>query len=345
MRQILHVDLDAFFASVEELDNPKLKGYPIAVSGLSDHGIVTTANYKARKYGIHSAMPVFMAKKACPNLILLPIRKQRYVQMSHFVFTILKEYSPLVEKVSIDEAYLDLSHVKDFKATALEIKNRIYHETGLTISCGLSYNKFLAKLASDMNKPNGLTIIEESQVVDLLSKLPIRKIHGIGEKSEKKLKSIGIETGKDLMGLEKKFLEYLLGKAGIEIFHRIRGKDERPVDPNRVRKSIGTEETFTRHTKNKVDLHKKLKEYSKELAIAMEKKGFAAYTLTLKIKTIQFESHTRSKTLERPFRSQKEIYETALLLLDEVEIEEKLRLMGLTLSSLITEEVEQLFFL
>lgn len=345
MRQILHVDMDAFFASVEELDNPELKKYPLAVGGSSGHGVVTTANYKARKYGVHSAMPVFMAKKLCPHLVLVPVRKNRYSQISQKIFTILQEYSPLVERVSIDEAYLDLSHSSDFRGQALSIKRRVKEETGLTISCGLSYNKFLAKLASDMDKPDGFTIIEPSQSQAILRDLPIGKIHGIGTKSEEKLRSIGIEVGGDLMDLERPFLEELLGKAGGEIYLRIRGIDKRPVDPRRVRKSIGTEETFDRHTRDRKILEEKLKKYSQELAHSMDKKGFYGHTLTLKIKTENFETFTRSKTLEAPFRREEDIFFTAKSLLDEMDLKEKLRLMGLTLSSLVGEGEEQLFFL
>lgn len=345
MRKILHVDLDAFFASVEEKDNPKLKGHPIAVSGLSDTGIITTANYIARKYGIHSAMPVFMAKKLCPNLILVPIRKGRYAQLSQEVFEILKDYSPLVEKVSIDEAFLDLSNRKNPKEIAYTIKERVKKEVGLTLSCGLSYNKFLAKLGSDMNKPDGFTEIRKDQVESILWNLPIRKIHGIGSKTESKLRSIGIETGKDLLELERDFLLETFGKAGGEMYERIRGRDNRRVEPNRVRKSIGCEETFKIHTKKMSDLDEKLEEYAEELSLLMDKKGFVGYTLTVKIKTVQFETHTRSRTQERPFKNKEEILETGKILLREIDFSDKLRLMGLTLSSLSKETIEQLYFL
>ncbi|MCD1147808.1 DNA polymerase IV [Peptoniphilus sp. KCTC 25270] len=345
MRKILHVDLDAFYASVEELDNPKLKNYPIAVSGLSDSGIITTANYKAREYGIHSAMPVFMAKKLCPHLVLVPIRKKRYAEMSRKVFSIMEDYTDVMEQVSIDEAYLDLSHRDDPVRVAYEIRQRVKEEIGLTISCGLSYNKFLAKLATDFNKPDGYTRIRPSQVREILDSLPIRKIHGIGAKSEQKLKRIGIETGRDLYELDLEFLEEKMGKAGVLLYNQIRGIDKRPVESHRVRKSIGSEETFKNPTQKKEELYEKLKKYAKEIEESMNAKGFYGHTVTVKIKTVHFEVHTRSRTFERPITKKEDLEKIGRILLDEMEFKEKLRLMGLTLSNLVPAKMEQLYFL
>lgn len=342
---ILHVDIDAFFASVEELDQPQLKGHPLAVGGKSESAIVTTANYEARKYGIHSAMPVYIAKRLCPHLILVPTRKNRYSEMSKKVFAILNNYSSKVEKVSIDEAYLDFTHVEDPIGTAKKLQQEVFERTGLTISCGLSYNKFLAKLASDWEKPRGFTEIREEQIPELLKPLPIRKVHGIGRQSEKKLHAIGVETVGDLLSLERSFLSHILGKGGDEIYERIRGIDHRKVEPNRIRKSIGTEETFDEHTRDKQELYKKLYRYSEELEMLMLKKGFYGYTLTVKIKTVDFVTHTRSRTYDYMIKDKNEIYTYAKTLYDELENEEKLRLMGITLSNLVPEEAVQLNFL
>ena len=198
-RKIIHVDMDAFFASIEQQDNPEYRGKPVIVGGLSGRGVVSTCSYEARKYGIHSAMPMYMAKKLCPQGIFLPVRRKRYEEVSEQIFKILYDITPFVEPVSIDEAYLDVTHVdKNPEDIALEIKKKIKGETGLTVSVGISYNKFLAKLASDWNKPDGLMVITKDMVPEILKPLPVTKVHGIGEKSAEKLKSIGIETVEDL---------------------------------------------------------------------------------------------------------------------------------------------------
>ena len=244
MRAIVHVDLDAFYASCEELDNISLRGKALAVAGKSDRAIITTANYKAREYGIHSAMPVFIAKNLCENLIIVPMRRKRYLEKSKEVFDLLSTYTDIIEKVSIDESYLDLTDINPDYKFLKKMQDNILKKTGLSVSIGMSTNKFLAKLASDWNKPRGIKIISKDEVPDILMDLDIRKIHGIGKKSEDKLRNLGIDKVCDLYNLEEDFLINLFGKSGEDIYKRIRGIDDREVQTKIKRKSLGTERTI-----------------------------------------------------------------------------------------------------
>lgn len=342
---IIHLDMDAFYASVEELDNPKLKGKPVIVGGRSNRGIVTTANYEARKYGIHSAMPLFIAKQKCPHGIYLPTRKDRYSEISKKVFDILYEITDLVEKLSIDEAFLDVS---DVDQTPLEIVNyirkKVKDEIGLTMSFGISYNKFLAKLASDWEKPEGLTIITEDMVPEILLPLPVRKVYGIGRKSEKKFNNIGVFTVSDMMNLSEEFLVKFLGKMGKEVYERIRGIDNRVVDPHRERKSIGTERTF-KMIRDKKILRNLLKSYSNEVSEDMKVRGIVGKTINVKIKYEDFSSHTRSFTMENYTNSPSIIYDIAVELLEDLPLEQHVRLIGLSMSNLDEDLYTQMTFL
>ena len=242
-RIILHVDMDAFFASVEQLDNKSLRGKPVIVGGVSERGVVSTCSYEARKYGVHSAMPIFIARKLCPHGIFVRTRFYRYKEISNKVFNILRDVTSIIEPLSIDEAYLDITNSK-FKSgleAAKYIKYRVLKEVGLTISIGISYNKFLAKLASDWNKPNGIMIIDKEMMPDLLMPFPVSKIYGLGKKSVEKLNNMGIFIVKDLYEMPKEFYIEYLGKYGLEIYDRIRGIDNREVVPVRDRKSFGKE--------------------------------------------------------------------------------------------------------
>lgn len=340
------MDLDAFYASVEELDNPTLKGHPVAVGGLSEHGIVTTANYEARKFGIHSAMPVFQAKQLCPNLLLVPNRRKRYLEKSREVFQILEKYSSTIEKVSIDEGYLDISHWQgNLTQKAYEMKEDIYKNTGLTLSVGMSYNKFLAKIASDWNKPNGFMLITKGDIPGILLPLPIEKIHGIGPKSANKLHSLGIETVEQLMDLPLDFLMDLFGKWGIEIYERIRGIDTREVTPLRERKSLGVERTFEEATDNLKVLLGYLEEFSKELEQDAIEKGIQGYTVTVKVKTSSFITYTRSRTCSYTIYKMEDLLEIGKDLLEECPKGEPYRLLGITLSNLVPLTIRQLSFL
>ncbi|WFA08928.1 DNA polymerase IV [Tissierella sp. Yu-01] len=340
---IIHIDMDAFYASVEEHDNPKLKGHPVIVGGKSRHGIVTTANYEARRYGIHSAMPIFMARELCPSGIFIQPRMERYREVSNIVMDILYDVTDVIEQLSIDEAYLDISDIKqDPLYIAKTIKSEVFKQTGLTLSVGISYNKFLAKLASDWNKPNGIKIITSDMVPEILFPLPVKSVYGIGKKSAKKLNDIGIFTVDDLIRLSEEFLIELFGKSGGEIFDRIRGIDHRKVDTSRERKSIGSETTFNGVTNDMEILKSYLREFAYEIAQAMKDKGVQGRTITVKIKDENFVQHTKSKTINSYISSADEIYIIAGNLLSEINLEKNLRLIGLTISNLISLDLEQL---
>lgn len=340
---ILHIDMDAFYASVEEEDKPHLKGKPIIVGGSSNHSVVTTANYVARKYGVHSAMPGFMARKLCPHGVFLPVRMSRYKEVSRQIFNIYYEFTDLVEPVSVDEAYLDISNLNmDSVDLANEIKRRVFNSTGLTLSVGISYNKFLAKLASDWIKPNGMTIISPDMVPEILLPLSVKKVHGIGPKSAEKLNNVGVYTIEDLLGLSEDFLVEFFGKHGNEIYNRIRGIDNRPIDTERERKSLGTETTFDEDTDDKEILKSYLYEFSLEIGDSLVKNYIQGKTISLKIKYEDFKLISRSKTLTYYINSANDIYEVARSLLDEVDLPRKVRLIGITVSNLSSTDMEQL---
>lgn len=339
----LHMDLDAFFASVEELDNPKLKGHPMVVGGKSGRGIITTANYEARKYGLHSAMPIFMAKELCPHVIIVPTNHQKYRKKSDQVFRVMEKYSNTIEKMSIDEACLDISHIdEDPVKLARYIQRDVYRETGLTLSIGISYNKSLAKLASDWNKPNGVFVIRKNMVPRILEDLPIEKIAGIGAKTKEKLNSFGVYKVSELLQLSLPFLKKNFGKQGEVIYNRIRGVDERAVETTRVRKSLGIERTFPRDIDKASELVKLLKSFAEELSLDLKKRNIFGHTITLKIKFNDFETITRSMTLDNPTNEFKEIYLKGYYLLRTVDIQRPIRLLGLTASNLTNDDIVQI---
>ncbi|MDI3478470.1 MAG: polymerase [Thermoanaerobacterium sp.] len=343
MRKIIHVDMDAFFASVEQHDNPKLKGKPVIVGGLSGRGVVSTCSYEARKYGIHSAMPMYMAKSLCPNGIFLPVRFERYREVSKKVFDILYEVTDIVEPLSIDEAYLDVTDIdKNPEDIAKEIKEKVYMTTGLTVSAGVSYNKFLAKIASDWNKPDGLMVISEDMVPDILRPLNVSKVYGIGEKSSERLKKIGIEKVDDLLKLSEEELTNIFGKYGKEIYDRIRGIDLRPVETYRETKSIGKETTLKEDTDDIELLSKYLGGFSRTISLELKKEKLYCRTVTVKIKTWNFTVHTRSRTLNGYIDSPDDIYNVASSILKESNISQPIRLIGLSVSNLSTNSIKQL---
>lgn len=340
---ILHIDMDAFYASVEERDNPNLKGKPLIVGGNSRHGIVTTANYEARKYGVHSAMPIFMAKQMCPKGIFVPTRINRYREASKEVFRILYGFTDTLEPVSIDEAYLDLSNTSGKNIeTCFEIRKEVLEKTGLTLSMGLSFNKFLAKLASDWNKPDGIKLITSNMVPEILLPLSIKKIYGIGRKTAKKLNDIGIYIVEDLMELSEELLVELLGKHGTEIYFRIRGQDNRKLETDRERKSLGTETTFEISTRDKNILKEYIYQFALEIESELRRKRIQGRTITLKVKDEDFRSKTRSKTLECDINSSDDIYKLSSMLLDELDVNKKIRLIGVTISNLSSLDKIQL---
>lgn len=334
-RKIIHVDMDAFFASVEIMDNPKLKGKPIIVGGIKERGVVTTCSYEARRYGIHSAMAGFEARALCPHGVFLPVRISRYREVSNEIFEILYEITDQVEVASIDEAYLDITNLSESAlSVGKRIKFLVKKKFGLIISVGISYNKFLAKLASGWDKPDGLKEIKEGEVRTLLESLKLNKIFGLGKQSIKKLNNIGIYKVKDLYALDKEFFIDYFGKNGSNIYHRIRGIDNREVVITRERKSIGKEITLKLDTRDKCILKFHLKKFSNDIYNNLKKQKVEGRTLTLKIKNKDFKSSTRSKTFNHYLNNEKEIYIEGCKILDSIEDLEDLRLIGLTLSNL-----------
>ena len=335
--------MDAFYASVEEYDDPSLKGRPLIVGGSSRRGIATTANYEARKYGVHSAMPMFIAKRKCPHARIVPTRMSRYREVSGQVFDILHEFTGLIEPLSIDEAFIDISEIDESSIeVAKGMKKKVFEKTGLTMSIGISYNKFLAKIASDWNKPDGIKVIDKSMIPGILLDLPVNKVHGIGPKSARRLNDICIYKIGDLMNLSEEFLVNFFGSHGTEIFQRIRGIDKRPVTVDSARKSIGTEITFMEPTDDRDTLKKYLYQFSNELIDSLNSENIQAKTVTLKLKSVEFKTHTRGITLSNHVYDFQNIYNTALMLLEQTEIEEEIRLIGLSLSNLYTRSIKQL---
>ncbi|MTI48284.1 DNA polymerase IV [Sporosalibacterium faouarense] len=342
---IIHVDMDAFFAAVEELDFPQLKGKPVIVGGGEERGVVTTANYIARKYGVHSAMPGFRARILCPNGCFRPVRHERYREVSKEIFSILYQITPLVEPVSIDEAYLDVSKSnEDAVEIAKFIKSSVRENVGLTVSAGVSYNKFLAKLASDWNKPDGLKIITKDQIPDILKPLPVRKIHGIGKKTAARLKNKGIFTVDDLLKLPKEYLFTTFGRLGLEIYEKIRGIDDRKVEVSRERKSYGRETTLEIDVIAKDELKKYIHTFAESISQGLNKNDIHAKTVTVKYRTSSFETHSKSKTLERYIQNCDEIIEVADGILNGIEINEPMRLIGLSVSNLKESNIYQMSF-
>lgn len=344
MKYIFHIDCDAFYASCEELRNPKLKNIPMAVGGLTNKSIITTANYMARKYGIHSAMPVFIARDLCPDLKLVPVDHDYYRKKSREVFGIIRSYSRIYEQVSIDEAYIQI-YLDDPISFAKDLQKEIIDKTGIPISIGISYNKFLAKLGSDWNKPFGIKYIDKEEADRILPDLAVGKVHGIGKKAASKLNQIGIYKVCDLLKLDRIFLEDLFGKGGDYIYHVIRGIDDRPIEVSRLRKSIGKERTLSKNTNDKILLKSYLKKIASLIEKEMDDKKIQAKTVSIKLKDEYFKNRTRSYTLQEPIYKASDIYNEAISLFDEVFEGEYLRLIGISLSNLSDRDIDQLTFL
>ena len=337
-RKIIHVDMDAFYASVEQLDHPELRGKPIAVGGGSKRGVVAAASYEARKYGVRSAMSGFLAQKNCPELIFVKARFDRYKEISEKIRTIFHEYTDLVEPLSLDEAYLDVSTNKKGNPSATliakEIRHRIFEVTGLTASAGISINKFIAKVASDVNKPNGQKTVAPEEAIPFLETLEIRKFYGVGKVTAEKMYQLGIFTGMDLKSKTLDFLVENFGKSGTHYYQVVRGIHESPVKPDRTPKSVGAERTFSENLSSEVFLMEKLEQIAVELDRRLKKSAMAGKTITLKIKYSDFSLHTRSKTLPYFVKEKALIVETAKELLYQEKLENSVRLLGLSLSNL-----------
>lgn len=343
MQNIFHIDCDAFYASCEILRNPQFNNMPLAVGGLSNRSILTTANYKAREYGLHSAMPVFIAKELCPNLILLPVDHKYYREKSKEVFSFVKGYAKLMEQVSVDEAYL-LVETDSPKLLARKLQDEVLRETGIGISIGISYNKFLAKLASDWQKPHGITQIRKEDLDCYLPDISVNKVHGIGKKTSARLNKIGVYKVKDLLKLDYEYLIDNFGKQGAYIYQVIRGVDERKINPSRVRKSIGKERTFAQNTNDMAILSSYLKNLSELIEDEMDIKNIQGKTVNLKIKDSKFKNHTRAITLQEPIYRARDIYNEAYNLLKDLHKGEMLRLIGISLSNLQERKLNQLSF-
>jgi DNA polymerase-4 len=331
--------MDAFYASVEQRDHPEYRGKPIAVGYGGKRGVVATASYEARRFGIHSAMPSVTALRQCSHLVFVMPRFEVYKAVSVQVMQIFHEYTDLVEPLSLDEAFLDVTdnkkNIRSATIIAREIKKKIKDRTHLTASAGVSYNKFLAKIASDYNKPDGLFVITPEKADQFIEKLPVKRFFGVGKVTAQRMSEMGIHTGSDLKKYSEIDLVHHFGKAGSMYYHFARGNDNREVEPEHVRKSLGSEETYVEDIYKTIDILGALDELTKEVKRRADKNNFNARTLTLKLKYADFTTITRSKTVDYFIRTYDQIFALAQELLVDVEDipEKKIRLLGLTLKN------------
>lgn len=342
-RKIIHIDMDAFFASVEQRDNPDLRGKPVAVGGSRERGVVAAASYEARKFGVHSAMPSSIAARKCPELIFVKPRFDAYRTVSDQIRALFFEYTDLVEPLSLDEAFLDVTHNKkgipSATLIARELRERIREKTGLTASAGISINKFLAKTASDVNKPDGLFLIPPEEVVSYISRMPVERFYGIGKVTADKMKKMGILFGEDLREYGEEDLVTRFGKSGHFYYKICRGIDDRPVNPERIRKSIGAENTFARDITSHDQMIRQLEKIAREVLRRMEKAGTRGRTLTLKFKYMDFQQITRSRTTGEWIESFPQMKELIHEIGTEIDPSVKrLRLLGVSVSNLDHEE-------
>jgi len=340
-RKIIHIDMDAFYASVEQMDNPDLRGKPIAVGGAENRGVVSAASYEARKFGVRSAISGVLAKKYCPDLIFVKPRFDRYKEISRKIQKIFREYTDLVEPLSLDEAYLDVTQNKKGNPSASllaqEIRTRIFNEVGLTASAGISANKFVAKIASDYNKPNGQKTVNPDEVVPFLEKLSIQKFYGVGKVTTEKMYQLGIFTGLDLKSKSVEFLEKHFGKSGSFYYNVVRGIHNSEVKSDRITKSVAAEYTFDINLSSEIFMLEKLEKIATELERRLKKHHIAGKTITLKIKYSDFTQQTRSKTMPYFISDKALILEIVKELLYQEKMKESVRLLGISLSNLNTE--------
>ena len=337
--------MDAFFASVEQRDDPALKQKPVVVGGDGKRSVVAAASYEARTYGVYSAMPMRTAQQKCPDLIIVPPRFSVYKEISRQIREIFRTYTDLVEPLSLDEAYLDITHnkfeIKSARQIALELKNKIVSKTELTCTAGISINKFLAKMASGMNKPDGLTVISPRMVPKFVANLPIDKFFGVGKVTAQKMHDLGIKVGKDLQKYNEIELIKMFGKMGRYYYQVCRGEDPRPVKPSRIRKSISIERTFEEDIESEESVLVLLRKYATELEGSMERMNIMGKTITLKIRFPEFITHTKSKTIGHYTRDKHEIYTVARELFTNITGRRiPLRLIGLGLSNLNNESLD-----
>lgn len=315
----MHVDMDAFFASIEQLDHPENKGHPVIVGGLSSRGVVATCSYEARKFGVHSAMPISRAKKLCPDGIYVYPRMDRYKEVSHQIFSIMKEFTPYIEPLSIDEAFLEVSGMSTMysgpKALGRAIKDRVYEKTGLIISAGLAPNKFLAKLASDLDKPDGLVVIPYGREKEILAPLPIKRIWGVGPHTEKRLKAGGFHLMRHIQALpDERSLIPIVGNQARRIWELANGIDERPVETDRKIQSIGAEETYEEDLVDGSAIELEFRYFANRLSKRLRKRNLLGHTVSIKVRYDDFTTVSRQKRLDTPSDHEHVFFETALLL-------------------------------
>ena len=349
----MHVDMDAFFASIEQLDHPEYKGHPVIVGGLSSRGVVATCSYEARKFGVHSAMPISRAKKLCPDGVYVYPRMDRYKEVSHQIFSIMKEFTPHIEPLSIDEAFLEVSGMSTMysgpKALGRAIKDRVFEETGLIISAGLAPNKFLAKLASDLDKPDGLVVIPYGREKEILAPLPIKRIWGVGPRTEKILKTGGFHLMRHIQALpDESCLIPLVGNQARRIWELANGIDDRPVETDRKIQSIGAEETYEEDLTDGSAIELEFRYFANRLSKRLRKRNLLGHTVSIKVRYDDFTTVSRQKRLDTPSDHEHVFFETALLLWNKL-MQDKtsgltfmdppgpIRLLGLTVSGLDEE--------
>ncbi len=349
MRTVIHVDMDAFFASVEQRDDPSLRGRPVLVGGHSRRGVVAAASYEARPYGVHSAMPMVKALRLCPDAVVVPGRRERYAEVSREVFAIFRRYTPLVEGLSIDEAFLDVTASRQLFGDGRTIAERIREEieaiTELTASAGVAPNKFVAKIASDVNKPNGLTVVEQHEVEAFLAPLPVRRMWGVGPKAAKRLEELGLPTFADLQRASEGMLTRELGSWGRVVKGLSRGQDDRPVVTERGAKSISVEQTFEQDLVDHAAIRKALLAQSDRVASRLRAAELAGRTITVKLKYADFRLQTRQLALAEDVRDATTIYETACRLLSKFDgLERGVRLVGVGVSGFGDVRVQEELF-
>ena len=315
----MHVDMDAFFASVEQLDHPEYKGHPVIVGGLSSRGVVATASYEARKFGVHSAMPISRAKKLCPHGIYVYPNMARYKEISQIIHKVMEEFTPIIEPLSLDEAFLDVTGITHKftgpKALGRAIKDRVFEETGLIISAGLAPNKFLAKLASDLDKPDGLVVIPYGKECESLANLPIKRIWGVGPSTERRLKDGGFSFIKDIQALpDETALVPYVGNQARRVWELTRGIDERPVETDRQIQSVGNEETYEYDVEDPAVIDLELHYFANRVAKRLRKYGLMGHTVSIKVRYKDFKTVSRQKRLDSSTDQERVIYDTSVLL-------------------------------
>ena len=350
-RSIIHLDMDAFYASVEMLDDPELRGKPVVVGGLSSRSVVSAASYEARKFGVHSAMPTLTAKKLCPDCIFLPVRMNRYREMSGQIMAIFQRVTPLVEPISLDEAFLDVTGSEKLfgkgQEIASSIRDMISNETGLTASAGVASSKLVAKIASDLDKPDGITVVEPGRELEFLAPLPIIRLWGVGGNTLKTLNMLSVQTVGDLAALPLEILTTKFGKLGTHLYYSARGIDERPVVPAREAKSIGHEDTFSEDIKDMKVIRKKLLSLATRVGRRLRRHEKEGKTISVKVKFSDFSTNTRSITLKNATSDSREIYQQSLELLNKTDAGRRpLRLLGTSVSNLVSSSggIQQDFF-